>query len=308
MKNLLIALFLCITFSANSQNKTEEQAVIDVIKTFFDGMRASDTTQIRKTLETSARLQTTIIDKDGYPRLVNGSMEKFIEVVGTPHEQIWDEKIWSYDVHVDDNLATAWTEYSFFLGEKLSHCGVNAFHLFKSTRGWKITQITDTRRFENCKQEPEDEVNILLNNWHKAAATADEDVFFGSMTADAIYLGTDATERWGRDEMRKWSKQYFDRDSAWVFHVIKREVYFSEDGSTAWFEESLDTWMGECRGSGVLVKTDDAWKLKHYNLSVPIPNDKMDAFLELMNPLKEEVIKESLEEKLIDKKEDGDGN
>lgn len=308
MKNLLIALFLCITFSGISQNKTEEQAVIDVIKTFFDGMRASDTIQIRKTLETSARLQTTMIDKDGFPRLVNGSMENFIEAIGTPHEQIWDEKIWSYDVHVDANLATAWTEYSFFLGEKLSHCGVNAFFLFKSARGWKITQITDTRRFEKCKREPLEEVSILLDNWHKAAATADEEVFFGSMTADAIYLGTDATERWGRDEMREWSKQYFARDSAWVFHVIKREVYFSDDGNNAWFEESLDTWMGECRGSGVLVDTDDGWKLKHYNLSVTIPNDKMNTFLELMNPPKEEVLKESLEEKIIDKKEGGDGN
>jgi hypothetical protein len=36
--------------------------------------------------------------------------------------------------------------------------------------------------------------------------------------------------------------------------------------------------MGPCRGSGVLVKQDGAWKIAQYNLSVPIPNDLMKDF------------------------------
>ena len=119
------------------------------------------------------------------------------------------------------------------------------------------------------------DINLLLNNWHKAAATANEDVFFGSMTPDAIYLGTDKTERWTRDDFEKWSKQFFDRDSAWSFTPRNRTIYFSPDGKTAWFEELLDTWMGVCRGSGVLLYTKNGWKLSHYNLALTIDNDKM---------------------------------
>ncbi|MBS9766494.1 MAG: nuclear transport factor 2 family protein [Flavobacteriaceae bacterium] len=41
----------------------------------------------------------------------------------------------------------------------------------------------------------------------------------------------------------------------------------------AWFDELLDTWMGICRGSGVLEKTAKGWKIRHYVLSVTVPNE-----------------------------------
>ncbi len=47
----------------------------------------------------------------------------------------------------------------------------------------------------------------------------------------------------------------------------------------AWFDEALDTPnMGPCRGSGVLVRAGDTWRIAQYNLSVPIPNDLVDEF------------------------------
>ncbi len=119
-------------------------------------------------------------------------------------------------------------------------------------------------------------INSLLNNWHKAAATADEDIFFGSMTQDAIYLGTDKTERWTRTDFEKWSKPFFEKKSAWSFTPKDRIIYFSPNGKTAWFEELLDTWMGICRGSGVLLLTEKGWKIKHYNLALTVDNDKMN--------------------------------
>ncbi len=120
----------------------------------------------------------------------------------------------------------------------------------------------------------------MLDNWHKAATLADEDVFFGSMTEDCIYLGTDKTEKWKRDELREWSKDYFDRESAWAFEPFDRQIYI--DRKVAWFDEKLDTWMGECRGSGVVVLTEEGWKLKHYNLAVTVPNEKIQDFIQLV--------------------------
>jgi hypothetical protein len=125
------------------------------------------------------------------------------------------------------------------------------------------------------------QINTFLDNWHHAAAVADEETFFGSMTQDARYIGTDATENWERDELKEWSKKYFDQESAWDFKRIERNIYLSEDQKFAWFDEKLDTWMGICRGSGVLILTDSGWKLKHYVLSVTLPNEKTDEFLKL---------------------------
>ena len=128
----------------------------------------------------------------------------------------------------------------------------------------------------------ESTIHSLLNQWHKAAATADEELFFGSMAKDAIYLGTDKSERWLRDELKAWSAKYFERDKAWDFKPYDRHIYFSVDGKTAWFEESLETWMDVCRGSGVLEKINGVWRIKHYHLSVTIDNDLIKDFISLV--------------------------
>lgn len=130
-------------------------------------------------------------------------------------------------------------------------------------------------------QTPEQQINTLLDNWHHAAAVADEDTFFGSMTEDARYIGTDETENWKRDELKEWSKEYFAKESAWDFKKKTRNIFVYSDEKLAWFDETLDTWMGVCRGSGVLILTKEGWKIKHYVLSIAVPNDKIDSYLEL---------------------------
>lgn len=285
----LLPIFLCFfvcMLTAQSHNE-EELAAIQTVKNLFDGMRAGDSTVVRAAFTENATLETVFYDKEGISkRNTGGTVDKFATAVGTPHDEIWDEKIWSYDVRIDANLASVWTDYTFYLGDKLSHCGVNAFHLFKTEQSWKISHITDTRRRDNCQTEIKDtkiEIDTFLNQWHRAAATANAEVFFGSMTEDGIYIGTDATELWLRDELKEWSKKYFDRDSAWDFTPTERNIYFSKNGQMAWFDELLDTWMGDCRSSGILTRVDDEWKIKHYHLSVAVPNDVIQDFIQLVN-------------------------
>lgn len=285
MKQLLLAVLFVAPFHLKAQSNEIKADVISVIQDMFDGMRKGDSTMVRSVFDPTARLQTTILDKKGKPSIQSEDISGFVAAVCTPHDQVWDERIWSYDVKIDGNLATVWTDYTFFLGEKMSHCGVNAFQLFFNGEDWKITQITDTRRNENCQtaaNSNETAINQLLDNWHQAAAVADEEVFFNSMAADAIYLGTDASERWLRDELKEWSAQYFAKESAWAFKPHDRHIFFTNDNSTAWFDEKLDTWMGACRGSGVVQKTPEGWKIKHYNLAVAVPNETINGYIELL--------------------------
>ena len=129
-------------------------------------------------------------------------------------------------------------------------------------------------KIENENPEPE-AIHQVLDDWHKAAAEANFDQYFGYFENDSsIFMGTDATERWTIAEFKPWSKPYFDRGKAWSFVATDRVVYFSEDGKTSWFDEVLDTPnLGPSRGTGVLRKTADGWKISHYNLTVPIPNE-----------------------------------
>ena len=83
--------------------------------------------------------------------LRKGSLDSFVVAVGTPHDEVWDEQIFVYRVEEDGTLASVWTEYTFYLGAKMSHCGVNTFQVVDTEEGWRILNIIDTRRKDNCK-------------------------------------------------------------------------------------------------------------------------------------------------------------
>lgn len=266
--------------------RTEEAAVLATTQKVFDGMRQSDTTLFKSAFHPTARILSTMTQNDATIYQYE-SVNNFVQAIARPHTDVWDERVTDYEVRIDDGLAMVWMNYAFYVGTKFTHCGVNTFTLLRTAEGWKIIELADTRRIAPCGEQKTQEIakksiDQLLDGWHKAAAVADEDAFFGAMTADAIYLGTDATERWLRDELKEWSKDYFKKETAWAFTAKKRQVYFHVSGNIAWFEESLDTWMGECRGSGIVTHEPDGWKIRHYNLSLPIANDKMKSVIELL--------------------------
>ena len=133
-----------LDLSAQESGEAEVQAVIERL---FDGMREGDSSAVRSTLHPEARLQSAVV-RDGRPQLVTGSIDDFVRAVGTPHEQVWDERIAGLDIEIDEPLASARMRYRFHLGDAFSHCGVNFMHLVRTDDGWRIVQIIDTRRAE----------------------------------------------------------------------------------------------------------------------------------------------------------------
>ena len=95
------------------------------------------------------------------------------------------------------------------------------------------------------------------------------------MSNQSVFVGTDAAEVWNIQQFKDFSKPYFDKGKAWSFTSVERNVYLNSNGEIAWFDELLATWMGVCRGSGVLKKDKGSWKIEHYVLSVTVPNDNI---------------------------------
>jgi hypothetical protein len=126
-------------------------------------------------------------------------------------------------------------------------------------------------------------VVAVLDDFHDAASKADGKRYFAHFAAGGVFLGTDAKERWTVDEFRAYAKPYFDQGKGWTYaaRAGRRFVSIAKDGRTAWFDEILDNAKyGECRGSGVLVKDEGAWKIAQYHLTVPVPNELMDEVAE----------------------------
>jgi hypothetical protein len=141
-------------------------------------------------------------------------------------------------------------------------------------------------------EENKKSINLVLDDWHNAAAEANFQDYFGLMSKDGIFLGTDATENWQNEEFRSFSKPYFDKGKTWSFSGLERNIYFSSEGDIAWFDELLSTQMGICRGSGVLENTNEGWKIKQYVLSIAIPNENVSEVTELKKEFDEALIEE----------------
>ncbi|MFK5971727.1 MAG: nuclear transport factor 2 family protein [Flavobacteriaceae bacterium] len=125
------------------------------------------------------------------------------------------------------------------------------------------------------------QIGSVLNAWHQAASEADFEAYFGHMTPDGVFIGTDAMENWQNREFKAYAKPYFDRGRAWSFTVLERNTYLNKAADFAWFDELLDTQMKLCRGSGVLKKIDGDWKIAHYVLSITVPNERISELIDL---------------------------
>lgn len=147
MKTILLLILLFPAF-AHTQ-KAEKKEVRKVIDQLFDGMRKGDSSQVRKIFFPGAVLSTSFVNSKGEAKLHSDSIISFINAIGTPHKEVWDERLLSCEIRIDDNLATVWTKYAFYVDNVYSHEGVNAFQLAKTDGSWKILVITDTRRKKN---------------------------------------------------------------------------------------------------------------------------------------------------------------
>ncbi len=134
-------------------------------------------------------------------------------------------------------------------------------------------------------------INTILDEWHGAAARANFDNYFQYFSEDAVFIGTDATENWHKKEFGAFAKPYFDKGKAWSFTPLERHIFFDKNTQTAWFDELLNTQMKICRGSGVLEKINNEWKIKQYVLSMTMPNDKIEDVLKLKSVEEDSIIR-----------------
>jgi len=154
MKKVILFVFLCcFLFTTASAQDEKEIELKKVINLFFKGLQKGDTITIKKTIMDSAILQTSFVSKDGESVLRTEEFSKFLKSVANKNpDDVWEEKLLSYSIQVDGNMANVWTPYEFYFNYNFSHCGVNSFQLFHDGEQWKIIYLIDTRRKLGCKE------------------------------------------------------------------------------------------------------------------------------------------------------------
>ena len=129
----------------------EDKKVMEPIHQLFAAMKKGDSAMARKVFHPVAKLYSVYHDKTGQPVLKGDASDGFLKAIGTPHKEVWNELIWSPKIEIDGNFAQVWVPYGFYVDKTFSHCGVDAFQLFKNAEGqWKIFHLADTRQKEGC--------------------------------------------------------------------------------------------------------------------------------------------------------------
>ena len=141
--------------------------------------------------------------------------------------------------------------------------------------------------YENVQKK---NVSKVLDDLNLYASKADFKNYFNLYAEESTFIGTDANEVWNKKELMAYSKPHFEKGKAWTFTSLKRNITFSNDGKYAWFDELLDTQMKLCRGSGVLEKIGNQWKIRQYVLSMTIPNDVNKEIIKIKTPIEDAII------------------
>ena len=132
--------------------------------------------------------------------------------------------------------------------------------------------------------DPAVAVGALLDRFHAAASRADEEAYFACLADDAVFLGTDATERWTVGEFREYAHERFAAGRGWTYVPQERHVRVS--GRVAWFDEVLrNEKYGHCRGTGACVRGRNGWRVAHYSLTFLVPNEAAAAVREAITGL-----------------------
>ncbi len=143
MKVYTIVFFLLLGLSSNAQ----KQEVQKCIESFFEGFHQRDSTKIKLLCSDKIILQSISENALKGNKLSDESAKEFYKSIASiPSTLKFQEKILSYNIQIDGTMAHVWTPYEFYINDKLSHTGVNAFTLFKEKDSWKIIYLIDTRR------------------------------------------------------------------------------------------------------------------------------------------------------------------
>jgi len=137
-----------------------------------------------------------------------------------------------------------------------------------------FSNIAFTQNIKSTK-----DVEQVLDNLHLYAAEANTKKYIDLFADDAVFFGTDISERWPKVEFSKYATDRMSSGTGWTYFMKERNLYFSNDDKTAWFDEILtNKGYGEFRGTGVLKMVGSQWKIVQYNLLLPIPNNLMKKY------------------------------
>lgn len=134
----------------------DHDAAFRVVTQLFDAMRARDTAAMRRAFVPNATMQSLHPQRGVSFEPIDGWLAG---VSRAPAGVIIDERLANPIIQIDGDLAAIWVDYWLFVGDRFSHCGVDALLLHRRESQWRVFSIVDTRRTAGCAPAPQSSPN-----------------------------------------------------------------------------------------------------------------------------------------------------
>ncbi len=129
------------------------------------------------------------------------------------------------------------------------------------------------------------DAHSTVDDWHQAAAAGDRDRYLGHFAPDAVYMGTDPSERWDLATFTAYVQEHFQPGAGWSYQPSNRHIMLGSGSTMAWFDEELESnGYGALRGTGVMRRDSDEWKIVHYSMVFTVPNEVRSEVINAVRP------------------------
>jgi hypothetical protein len=149
---LIISIIAIFSMSAFAQKADDTKDTVAVVNKMFAEMAAHNPAGIVALYTKEAQLAAVIKNKEGKSVTRTFPVEVFSKNFAEKKSEL-KEDMYAPEAKIFGDLALVYGRYVFFVDNKISHCGVNAFHLVRTDTGWLIAGASTTIEPQGCTEQ-----------------------------------------------------------------------------------------------------------------------------------------------------------
>ncbi len=149
---LFFSMMAIFSVSVFAQKPDDAKDALAVVNKMFAEMANHNPAAIAALYTADSNLAAIIKTKDGKSNIRSFTGEAFSKNFAEKRGEI-KEDMYAPETKIFGDLALVWGRYVFFIDGKISHCGVNAFHLIRTDAGWRIANASSTLEPQGCTEQ-----------------------------------------------------------------------------------------------------------------------------------------------------------
>lgn len=132
---------------------SEEGQVMAPVTALLAAIGASDGAKVLAVTLPEGTVTDASVAPDGTPKRYTIRWSEFVASL-KPGTVRYEERLGTPAIELDDGVAMVWAPYTLLIDGKPHHCGYDHFDVVRTAAGWRILNVTYSRRLTGCEATP----------------------------------------------------------------------------------------------------------------------------------------------------------